>query len=120
MFIHIPCSHISNSELCQYMHHTRDINLFHYIPNSPREELIENVRTIQMRDELLKHLEGAQVDVRALRRNCSHYCPFTGGGDIEIFSTAGRYSAVISQEATPKKMHINRKQSEWTTKGLSS
>ena len=102
MFVHEPNLGAEFRFLYGYSHpytiEDGEIKLHHYISQSPQEKIVENVRTMHMQNILTKRLEGAQVKIRGLNRNSSDYCPFSGGGDIEMFSTAGRYSAVVSGE----------------------
>ena len=85
----------------------KKINLEGYIPSSQKEKRIENTRTTDMQFELRAFLNDAQVpmEVRAMGKNDSKYCPFTGGGDIEIYpAKRNSAAAVISHEEVDRKV----------------
>ena len=66
-----------------------EILLSQSLPPSAVEKLTENERTINMVKTLEKHYSSSNVNIRGLSRNSSHYCPFSGGGDIQLFVQAG-------------------------------
>ena len=56
------------------------------LPPSPLYELTENQWTIKMVKQLEDHYGTSRVKVEGLCYNGNHYCPFSGGGDIQFLS----------------------------------
>ena len=57
---------------------------------------VENERAINLVKALEKHDSSINVNIRGFSRNSSHYCPFSGGGDIQLFVQAGIIAAVVT------------------------
>ena len=93
----------------------KKINLEGYIPSSRKEKRIENTRTTDMQFELRAFLNDAQVpmEVRAMGKNDSKYCPFTGGEDIEIYpAKRNSAAAVISHEEVDREATLEEEEED--------
>lgn len=57
-----------------------------------------------MVNALEKHYSSSNVEIQGPGHNSKHYCPFSGGGDIQIFVESGIAAAVVTTagEAEPE------------------
>ncbi len=67
----------------------REIKLSQQFPPGLVKKRTEPQRTMSMVSTLKKQFTRANVTLDAFSRNSSHFCPFSGGGDIQVFQTAG-------------------------------
>ena len=69
------------------------INLDPCLPTARVSKLSENARTIALVAKLREHYTSA--DICGLGRDSSHFCSFSGGGDIQIFNKVASSAAVV-------------------------
>lgn len=74
-----------------------EIHLSHCLPPGRVKKPTENQRTMNMAKELEDiYTVDSNVKICVLSHNSSHFCPFSGGGDVEVFTQTGISAAVVS------------------------
>lgn len=64
------------------------------LPPASLTKLTETERTCNMAKALEKHVSTSNVKI-SLSRNSSHFCPFSGGGDLHFFCGQSSLSAAV-------------------------
>ena len=59
----------------------------------------EHECTLILISQLKEQVGGKKYHIRAFGNNYDHFCAFSGGGDLQVFTHLGSSAAVVSTEA---------------------
>jgi hypothetical protein len=76
-----------------------EIRLEQSLPPASMGKRCENQRTVNMARELVNFVDS-NVEICVLGRNSSHFCPFSGGGDVQVFMQTGVSAVVMAGEGS--------------------